>query len=331
MPITDNLTTTSQVDPAVGVYYDKVLLAKARPKLLHGKWAQKKRISKHNGTTAKFRRYASLSTATTPLLEGTTPAGKRLSKTDILVQCSQFGDFVHITDVVDLTVEDAALNVAGLELGDQMGRTLDELVRDILVACASQTTFTNGDPAAAQLNKVDIDAIVKLLLSADADMIAEIIKAGTGQGTSPIRAAFWGIMHTDLIDDLEKVAGFKATTNYSSQGDVQEAEWGSTGNVRWQTSSVAHSGGSFNNPFAGLATSNAGHYYYLPIIGKNAYGEVELDGGNATNIIKAFGSGGTSDPLNQRATSGWKAWHGARLLNDSFMHVVKVQHSSVAA
>jgi len=40
------------------------------------------------------------------------------------------------------------------------------------------------------------------------------------------------------------------------------------------------------------------------------------------NIVKAFGSGGTSDPLDQRATSGWKASFVGRILNDAFMHLL---------
>jgi len=37
------------------------------------------------------------------------------------------------------------------------------------------------------------------------------------------------------------------------------------------------------------------------------------------NIIKPLGSAGTADPLNQRATSGWKATFVAKILNNAFM------------
>jgi len=318
----DNLTTTTQVDSGIEVYYDRVLLKNARPKLVHTKFAQKKTLPKGNNKTIKFRRYAALSTATTQLAEGVTPSGQRLSKTDLLATVAQYGDFVHITDVVDMTNADPVLTVAAQELGDQMGRTIDEIVRDILVACSSSTTASNGTGTATKLNKTDIDAVVQILLNNDASMITELIKAGTGQGTSPVRPSFWGILNTALIDDLEAVSGFKSTANYPAQSNVDEAEWGSTGNVRWLASSVAHSGGTPIDPFDGSGT-----YYYLPILGKNAYGMVDLEAGNAKNIVKSFGSGGTSDPLNQRATSGWKTMFTARILNDNFMHVLKVTHS----
>jgi hypothetical protein len=45
-------------------------------------------------------------------------------------------------------------------------------------------------------------------------------------------------------------------------------------------------------------------------------------------IVKAFGSGGTSDPLNRKATAGWKAVWAARILNDNFMHILETTAGS---
>lgn len=309
----DNLTTTTEVDPGVALFYDRVLLKRGVPKLVHSLFADKKGTG--GKTTVKFRRYAALTVATTPITEGVTPPGQKLSKTDLLATVSQYGDYVHITDVVDLTVEDAVLTIANEELGIQMGKTIDQLTRDILIACASVTLATGGLNGATptEISKADVDAIVKLLLNADAEFHTSLIKASSGQGTLPVRPAFWGIMNTNLIDALEAVSNFKSTSNYPAQSGVLDAEWGSTGNVRWVVSTRAHQD-----------TVSSPDRYKLPIVGRHAYGEISLEGGNAKSIIKAFGSAGTADPLNQRATAGWKAWHVARILNDNFMHILDV-------
>ena len=65
--------------------------------------------------------------------------------------------------------------------------------------------------------------------------------------------------------------------------------------------------------------------YDVIIIGKDSYGSVKHD--LVESIFKNFGSGGTSDPLNQRATMGWKMSWAGRILNDTFMHNLKVTHS----
>ena len=56
------------------------------------------------------------------------------------------------------------------------------------------------------------------------------------------------------------------------------------------------------------------------IIGKDAYGIVDIDGSSKPEmIVKPHGSSGTADPLNQRATSGWKALFTAKRLNELAM------------
>lgn len=311
------LTTTTEVPAAVAIFYDRELLANARAKLFHEKFAQTRNLPSKSGDTIKFRRYGTLTTATTPLTEGVTPAGQKLSKTDLLAKVSQYGDFVYVTDWVNMTVEDPVLTVAQEELGDQEGRTRDELVRDILIASLTATHAAGGSNGntPTEITKADIDDLVKTLLGADAEFFAPKITASTGVGTSPIRDAFWGIAHTDLIDDLEDVSNFKSTSEYPKQEGVVDGEWGSTGNVRWLVSSVA----------AKNLTPTPDEYD-LPIIGKNAYAVTDLESGSES-IVKAFGSGGTSDPLNQRATAGWKMAFVARILNDNFIQLLQVTHS----
>ena len=61
-------------------------------------------------------------------------------------------------------------------------------------------------------------------------------------------------------------------------------------------------------------------------MGANAYGVTEIDGGGLRTIIKQLGSGGTSDPLDQRATVGWKAMTTAEILVPQYL--VRVESGS---
>ena len=45
--------------------------------------------------------------------------------------------------------------------------------------------------------------------------------------------------------------------------------------------------------------------YSTLIIGANAYGTTDIEGGGLEFIVKQKGSGGTSDPLDQRSTIGY--------------------------
>lgn len=59
--------------------------------------------------------------------------------------------------------------------------------------------------------------------------------------------------------------------------------------------------------------------YITLIIGDNAYGTTEISGGGLQHIVKQLGSAGSADPLNQRATAGWKATKAAVRLVEPYM------------
>ena len=74
---------------------------------------------------------------------------------------------------------------------------------------------------------------------------------------------------------------------------------------------------------AGLAGRDV---YATLVLGDNAYGTTELAGGGLEHIVKQLGSAGTADPLNQRATVGWKATKAAARLVEAFM--VRIETAS---
>lgn len=71
--------------------------------------------------------------------------------------------------------------------------------------------------------------------------------------------------------------------------------------------------------YPGGAGAQGRDVYSTLILGDNAYGTTELSGGGLTQIIKQLGSAGTADPLNQRATAGWKATKAAVRLVEPYM------------
>ncbi len=70
-------------------------------------------------------------------------------------------------------------------------------------------------------------------------------------------------------------------------------------------------------PADGGGTNNSPVYGTL-FIAKDAYG-VTSPRDNIENITKALGSAGSSDPLNQRGTMSWKAFHMAKILEQLYM------------
>ena len=74
-----------------------------------------------------------------------------------------------------------------------------------------------------------------------------------------------------------------------------------------------------NTIHPGDAGAEGRDVYSTLVLGANAYGVTELTGGGLEHIVKQLGSGGTADPLNQRATAGWKGTKVAELLVDNYI------------
>ena len=71
--------------------------------------------------------------------------------------------------------------------------------------------------------------------------------------------------------------------------------------------------------YPGEAGAKGRDVYATLIMGANAYGVTEITGGGLQHIVKQLGSAGTADPLNQRATVGWKAYKVAERLIEQYL------------
>lgn len=310
-------TTVAVLPPAVREYYDRLLLMTAYPTLVYTKFAQKRILPEKMGDTIVFRRYSRLATVPIPLVDGVTPPGSPLSATDIKARVDFYGNFVTITNQVQLTVEDRVLNEAARLLAQNLAQTMDEVTRDVLASTSSVLQCSNGvnGNTPTELTKADIDSAVKTLLGNDAEMISEVIVGRDAFGTTPVRPAFWAYLDTDLLDDLEAVANFVHSSQYANQQSVLDSEWGATGNVRWLYTSV------------GSVTSASPAVYNNFIIGKEAYAVVHLRSETGEFYVEPLGSAGAADPLHQRGSVGWQHPFVSRILNDAFMLNLTATHS----
>lgn len=317
-------TTTSQVAPGTQAFYDRNLLERAKPAEVHGRFGQKRPIAKKSGNQIKFRRYSALAAATTALTEGVTPSGSELAVTDITATLAQYGDFVTLSDVVDMVNQDPVITEATEVLGDQAGLTIDQVRRDVLVA-GTNVAYANGVANRAAVNvklsTADLDKAIRFLKNQNAKFMKEGIPPSTGVGTGAIRKAYIAVIHPDVEFDVESLTGFKPVSDYPSQMGVMEDEIGAYKNIRFVSSTNA-------KLFAGAGAAGTAVYknngtnfdvYCTLIFAADAYGVCPLSGEAMKTIVKPLGSAGSADPLDQRSSVGWKAMTTTKILNESWM------------
>lgn len=308
-------TTLTNLPANIQGFYDRKLLERAEALLVHDKYGQARSIPQNNGTRTNFRRYSNLAPATTALAEGITPSGSQLAVTDVNAVVQQYGDYVTLTDMVDVHGLDNTVAEATDILGYQMGQTIDEVVRDAVVPnLANKITIAASEGATIASNIITIASIksaIHTLKLQNAMKFTSRIDATDGVGTSAVRPAFWGILHPDVTYDLEDLTGFISAENYASTKTLAEGEVGAVKEARF----VESTQGYINEDGGDTAVDT----YHTPIFAENAYGVVEVRGkGNAGVIVKPLGSAGTGDPLDQRSTVGWKVTTVGKILNDAF-------------
>ena len=84
-------TTSSQITSASQNFLSLPLLSRAYPHFVHALWGQVRDIPRNKTENVRFRKYNSLTAATTALTEGVTPTGSQAGITDLTATVLQYG------------------------------------------------------------------------------------------------------------------------------------------------------------------------------------------------------------------------------------------------
>ncbi len=337
-----SVTTYGDISPRTAAFVVKELLIRAMPYLCIEKFGQPYVMPKNATKTATFRRYFLLGAsgsgtasgaigstvlATTPLVEGVTPAGQKLDKVDISVSIAQYGDFVSSSDVVEDTHEDPVMAQAVDVLGEQAAQTKETLSFNVLKAGTS-IRYANGT------GRTDVNTPITLTLlrKATRDIkrqngryITSVVKSTPAFNTQPVEAAFVCLVHPDVETDIRGISGFIPTKQYGSV-TPWENEIGAVEDVRFVKSTLfvpfADAGGTAGSMLSTTGTS--ADVYPCLLIAKDAYGVMVLKGANSITPMVVNPKPSAGDPLGQRGTIGWKTWHAAVILNDAWMVRIEV-------
>ena len=318
-----NTTKTTGMSAEMKTYYEKRLIDQAEPALVHDQFGDKYPIPANGGKTIEVRKYDSLPKATTPLTEGVTPDGKALNVTTITAEVKQYGDWVPITDTLQLTAIDNNIVQATKIIASQAGRTMDSVVRDILAG------GTNVIYAPKVADGVETEVKSRADLDGTSQLTSKLImKAATqlkAMNADPIGESYVAIIHPYVSYDLRNDPAWIDVHKYAQPDEIYNGEIGKLHGVRFVETSEAKIWKDTGCP-AGLAV------FATLILGAHAYGTTEIEGGGLEHIVKQLGYG--DDPLNQRASVGWKAHKTAERLVEQYMVRIEScskEYSGIAA
>lgn len=299
----------NNLSPEMKTFYDKNLIRLAQPNLIHDQFAQKKPIPKNGGKRIEFRQFASLPKALTPLTEGVTPKGNKLNVTKIEAEVVQYGDFIEQSDVLELTSIDDTIVEASEILANQAGSTLDTVVREIMVG-GKNVFFAPKIAADGTKTTVESRSAIDNSCKLTADLVKRIVAFLKGNNAPKIDGYYVAIIHPYVAYDLMTDPEWMDVQKYATPENMLKGELGKLAGCRFVESTEAKIWKTGADAPAVFATL---------FMGANAYGVTEVEGGGLEMIIKQKGSAGTSDPLNQRSTVGWKGLRTAEILIPAYI------------
>lgn len=306
-------TETGSLSAEMKTFYEKRLLDQAEPLLVHNQFGDKYPIPANNGKKIEFRKYSALPKALTALTEGVTPAGNSLTVTTVEGTVKQYGDWIQLSDMLQMTAIDNNVVQATKLLSSQAGRTLDTVTREVLAG------GTNVMYAPKVVDGAETEVLSRSALTPECVLTPFVVMRAAAtleaMNTPKINGSYVLITHPYCRETLQESPGWVDVVKYKEGNNTFSGEIGKIGDVRVVTTSEAKIINDSTCPVVEEST-----YYSVftsLLLGANAYGVTMLENGGLQHIVKQLGYG--EDPLNQRSSCGWKATSVAVRLCEEYM------------
>lgn len=159
-----------------------------------------------------------------------------------------------------------------------------------------------------EITAADIFEVIRTLKSNNALTTLDNIEGADKFGTGPIRASYLALCSTQLIGNLDAVAGFLHADNYPDPNKALPSEYGSIANLRYLVSSL----GSVTTGASVLGAD----VYNIFCCGMESYAIIDQDGYSAQFIYRPPILDG---PLALNCTLGYKFASVCRITNDNWV------------
>ena len=306
-------TETGSLSAEMKTFYEKRLLDQAEPLLVHNQFGDKYPIPAGSGKKIEFRKYSALPKALTALTEGVTPAGNSLTVTTVEGTVKQYGDWIQLSDMLQMTAIDNNVVQATKLLSSQAWRTLDTVTREVLAG------GTNVIYAPKVVDGAETEVLSRSTLTPECVLTPFVVMRAAAtleaMNTPKINGSYVLITHPYCRETLQESPGWVDVVKYKEGNNTFSGEIGKIGDVRVVTTSEAK---VINDSTCPVVESTTYYSVFTSLLlGANAYGVTMLENGGLQHIVKQLGYG--EDPLNQRSSCGWKATSVAVRLCEEYM------------
>ncbi len=216
------------------------------------------------------------------------------------------GDWMPETEELNLLHPVYTTTEAVKQMGSLAGSVIDSYYRDTLSNGAGHATDLTGTDITAAGFSAALESMYVGLMLSGAQPVSAVMSSHPNYGTTPVNSKYIAIVHPVAASSLKTGnSDFIPIENYAAGVTPLDNEVGMIGEYR-----------IIQNPNAMLTYVSAGNYSAEVIcLGADHSAHIALRGKGRNEVIfHGLGSAGISDPLNRKATVGWKSWLGAKTL-----------------
>ena len=212
----------SVVQSTVHKYYDRKLLENAKTQFVFQKYGQMRPIPARNGKRVEFRKWDLFdpNLAIKGLTEGVTPDSQDMSQTQIEAGVRQYGAYVEVSDLLDLTNFDDNISDSVELLGEQLGTVLEWVTRDELSA-GTNVQYAGGSASRLLLTPASVLTLAEVKKAVRTLKKMKARKFGNGR-----RPHFICICGPDATYDLWNDDLWEAVAQYQNAEAIYDGEIG---------------------------------------------------------------------------------------------------------
>ena len=242
---------------AVTYIAEKTLMI-AKKNVVFQQLGDKAQLPSNNSKTFQYTRYDRLALPLSALTEGSTPDNTSMSISTVSAVADQWGAYVIISDVADLTIKHPVMQ-KGIDLmGYQAAETVDREIINVLLA-GTQVYYGGAVANRAALSSTTTDVVTTDLVR---KAVANIRSLGAHEydGTD-----YMAVVDPYVEMDISKDSTFQLAASYSNIKVLQNGEVGRWMGARWMRSNLipsvtGNAQSSFTSPASPAGTFTTANY-----------------------------------------------------------------------
>ena len=300
--------TTTGLSQEVAIAYQKRFLERAQNYLVMKEGGQMRSHESNEGKTLRFTRYTPLAVVTTPLTEGANPSEVDLTATNVDVTLSSYGTSVKVSRFLSTVSIDERDKEKIDVVSENMGKTLDTIVREELFSGAT-AQLAGGKSALSAIAASDV-------LSADEIRKAVRTLEANGAWQYKGRGNWIGKIQPYTKFDFTNDPTWENAAVYSNVDALYLNELGIMHGVRLLNS---------NN---GKSESSTATVYSNFIHGKEAFGVFDLSADAPKMYIVPGSKPDSGNPAGRFGFISWAGTYAVKTLNSNWIINIKTGASA---